>query len=80
MSNKLNINDHIMSKTRIDDTKYTISVFYNDTYLFNFKVSLQPTGKDNILPIYQFYNNTKNLPKWITENTNNISDWICREP
>jgi hypothetical protein len=70
------INDFILSKTQIGNTEYKISVFKNEKYLFQFTVSLQPTGDDKILPTYQLFPNTQIVPDWLKENLNILSNWI----
>lgn len=79
MSNKISINGHELSKTQIDVNEYRISVFRNDNLKFQFNVSLQPTGKDDILPSYQLNDKSQTIPEWTTKNLNAISDWIKKE-
>lgn len=53
MSNKININDHDICKTQVGATEYKVSVYRNDELDFQFNVSFQPTGKEDVLPTYQ---------------------------
>ena len=78
MSNKININGHSLSKTQIGANEYRISVFHNDKLEFQFNVSLQPTGKEDVLPTYQLIDKSQTLPEWTTKNLNVISDWITK--
>ena len=78
MSNKININGHSLSKTQIGANEYRISVFHNDKLEFQFNVSLQPTGKEDVLPTYQLNDKSQTLPEWTTKNLNVISDWITK--
>lgn len=79
MTNKINISGHDLSKTQIGATEYKVSVFRNDKFDFQFNVSLQPTGKDDVLPTYQLAGKSQTIPEWITKNLNAISDWIKKE-
>ncbi len=79
MSSKINISGYALSKTQIGATEYLVSVFRNDKFDFQFNVSLQPTGKDNVLPTYQLTDKSQTIPEWTTENLNAISEWIVRE-
>ena len=79
MSSQVTINRHLFSKTQIGTNEYQISVFQNDKLDFQFNVSLQPTGKDDVLPTYQLAGKSQTIPEWITKNINAISDWIKKE-
>ena len=79
MSNKININGHELSKTQIGTSEYRISVFHNIKLEFQFNVSLQPTGKEDVLPNYQLIEKSHTLPEWTTKNLNVISDWIIKD-
>lgn len=79
MTNKITISGHDLSKTQIGATEYKVSVFRNDKFDFQFNVSLQPTGKDDVLPTYQLAGKSQTIPEWITKNLNAISDWIKKE-
>lgn len=79
MSNKITINGHDLCKTQIGATEYKVSVFRNDKFDFQFNVSLQPTGKDDVLPTYQLTDKSQTIPEWTTKNLNVISDWITNE-
>jgi hypothetical protein len=79
MSSKININGHDLCKTQIGATEYKVSVFRNDKLDLQFNVSLQPTGKDDVLPTYQLTDKSQTIPEWTTENLNVISDWITKE-
>jgi hypothetical protein len=79
MNNKITINGYDISKTQIGATEYRISVFHADKLEFQFNVSLQPTGKDDVLPSYQLTGNSQTIPSWTKENLNVISDWIANE-
>jgi hypothetical protein len=79
MSSKININGHDLSKTQISATEYRVSVFRNDKSEFQFNVSLQPTGKDDVLPTYQLTDKSQTIPEWTMKNLNIISDWITKE-
>lgn len=79
MSSQVKINGHLLSKTQIGANEYRISVFRNDKLDFQFNVSLQPSGKDDVLPTYQLTGKSQTIPEWITKNLNAISDWIKKE-
>ncbi len=79
MSSKINISGHDLCKTQIGATEYKVSVFRNDKLDFQFNVSLQPTGKDDVLPTYQLTDKSQKIPEWTTKNINVISDWIIKE-
>lgn len=79
MTNKITISGHDLSKTQIGATEYKVSVFRNDKFDFQFNVSLQPTGKDDVLPTYQLTDKSQTIPEWTTKNLNVISDWITKE-
>jgi hypothetical protein len=79
MSSQVKINGHLLSKTQIGANEYRISVFRNDKLDFQFNVSLQPSGKDDVLPTYQLAGKSQTIPEWITKNLNAISDWIKKE-
>ena len=79
MTNKITISGHDLSKTQIGATEYKVSVFRNDKFDFQFNVSLQPTGKDDVLPTYQHTDKSQTIPEWTTKNLNVISDWITKE-
>ena len=79
MSNKIKINDHDISKSQIDAREFRISVFRAEKFQFQFNVSLQPTGKDYVLPTYQLTDKSATIPKWTKENLNVISDWIIKD-
>jgi hypothetical protein len=76
MSNKITINGYDISKTQVGATEYRISVFRADKLEFQFNVSLQPTGKDDVLPIYQLAGKSQTIPEWTEKNINAISDWL----
>ncbi|WP_297514197.1 hypothetical protein [Flavobacterium sp.] len=76
MNSKLIINGHSISKTQVGSYEYKVSVFQNDKFYFQFNVSLQPTGKDDILPDYQLCDKSQKVPKWINKNLKVISDSI----
>jgi hypothetical protein len=78
MKNKISINGHDLSKTQIGATEFQVSIFRNDKFDFQFNVSLQPTGKDDLLPTYQLTNKSQTIPSWTKENLNVISDWIIK--
>lgn len=79
MSSKISISGHDLSKTQIGANEYRISVFRTDKLEFQFNVSLQPTGKDDVLPTYQLTDKTQTIPEWTIKNLNVISDWITKE-
>lgn len=79
MTKKITISGHDLSKTQIGATEYKVSVFRNDKFDFQFNVSLQPTGKDDVLPTYQLTDKSQTIPEWATKNLNVISDWITKE-
>ena len=79
MSSKIKISGHELCKTQIGATEYKVSVFQNDKFDFQFNVSLQPTGKDDVLPTYQLTDKSQSLPEWATKNLNLISDLITKE-
>jgi hypothetical protein len=79
MNSQITINGHGLSITQIGANEYRISVFLNDKLGFQFNVSLQPTGKDDVLPTYQLAGKSQTIPEWITKNLNGISDWIKKE-
>jgi hypothetical protein len=79
MTRKVIINGHSVSKTQVDATEYKVSVFQNDKLYFQFNVSLQPTGKDDVLPKYQLCDKSQRVPKWINKNLNLISESITKE-
>lgn len=79
MSKKITINGYDISKTQVDATEYRISVFRANRFEFQFDVSLQPTGKEDVLPTYQLTNKSQTIPSWIKENLNVISDWIIND-
>ena len=78
MSSKIKISGQELCKTQIGATEYKISVFQNDKFDFQFIVSLQPTGKDDVLPTFQLTEKSQTLPEWATNNLNVISDWITK--
>lgn len=80
MSSKININGHDFCKTQIGVSEFKVSVFLADKLTLQFNVSLQPAGKDDVLPSYQLIDKSQSLPKWITDNLNIISDWVIRTP
>ena len=79
MSSKINIDGYEICRTQIGANEYRVSVFRNDKLDFQFNVSLQPTGKDNVLPTYQLTDKSQAIPEWTTKNLNVISDWIAKE-
>lgn len=79
MSSKINISGHDIRKTQIGATEYKISVFRADKLNFQFNVSLQPKGKDDVLPTYQLSDKSQTIPNWVKNNLNVISDWITNE-
>jgi len=76
MRNKININGHSLSKTQIGANEYRISVFHKEKLEFQFNVSLQPTGKENVLPTFNLSDKSQTIPEWTKINLNVISDWI----
>ncbi len=79
MSSKISISGHDLCKTQIGATEFKVSVFRTDKFEFQFNVSLQPTGKDDVLPTYQLTDKSQTIPEWTTKNLNTISDWIVKE-
>ncbi len=79
MSNKITINGFDISKTKVADTEYKISIFRADKLEFQFNVSLQPTGKDDVLPTYQLTDKSQTISEWATQKLNLISDWIIKD-
>jgi hypothetical protein len=79
MSSKINISGHEICKTQVGSTEYRISVFHADKLEFQFNVSLQPTGKDDVVPTYQLSDKSQTIPTWTKENLNVISDWISND-
>jgi hypothetical protein len=79
MSNKITINGYDISKTQVGATEYRISVFRADKLEFQFNVSLQPTGKDDVLPTHQLVDKSQTIPEWTKKNLNIISDWITND-
>ncbi len=75
---KININGYDFGKHKIGDKEYKILVFNADKIEIQFNVSLQPTGKDDVLPTYQLSDKSQTIPSWINENLNVISDWISK--
>ncbi len=80
MSNKININGFYLSRTQFGITEYRISVFSSYKYEFQFDVSLQPTGKDDVLPTYQLSDKSQKNPDWTFRNLEIISDWLIKNP
>ncbi len=78
MSNQININGHEIRKTQIGAKEYKVSVFQNAKLQFQFTVSLQPTGKDNVLPTYKLTNKSQTIPEWAKKELNIISEWIIK--
>ena len=78
MSSNIKINGYKLSKTQIDANEYRIFVFRNDKPEFQFNVSLQPTGKDDVLPTYQLTDKSQTIPEWIINDMTTISDWIIK--
>ena len=81
MSNNININGHELRKTQIGATEYTIFVFNENggKLLFQFNVSLQPSGKDDVLPTYQLSDKSQVISKWTKDNLNVVSDWLTSD-
>lgn len=79
MSSKINISGHDLCKTQIGATEYKVSVFQINKFKFQFNVSLQPTGKDDMLPTYKLTKKSQTIPEWTTTNLNIISNWIVKE-
>lgn len=79
MRNKININGYDLCKSQIGATEYKVSVFCKDKLEFQYNVSLQPTGKEDVLPNYQLIDKSQTLLEWTTKNLNVISDWIIKE-
>jgi hypothetical protein len=75
---KINIKGYDIGKHKIGDKEYKISVFNAGKIEIQFNVSLQPNGKDDILPRYQLSDKSQKIPSWIKENLNVISDWISK--
>jgi hypothetical protein len=78
MRNKININGFDFRKTQIGSKEHKVSVFQNDKLQFQFNVSLQPTGKEDVLPTYQLTDKSMTIPDWTKKEMNNISDWIIK--
>jgi hypothetical protein len=79
MNNKITIYGYDISKNQIGAFEYRVSVFLADKLEFQFNVSLEPTGKDDLLPTYQVTDKSKTIPTWTRENLNIISGWITKE-
>ena len=81
MSSNININGHELRKTQIGATEYTIFVFNENggKLLFQFNVSLQPTGEDDVLPTYQLSDKSQAIPEWTKDNLNVVSDWLTSD-
>ena len=79
MSKKTTINGYDISKTQVGVTEYRISVFRADKLELQFNVSLQPKGKDDVLPTYKLADKLQTIPEWIKKNLNVISDWITND-
>lgn len=79
MSSKINISGHELCKTQIGAKEYMVSAFRIDKLVFQFKVSLQPTGQDDVLPTYQLTVKSQTIPEWTAHNLNIISDWILKK-
>lgn len=79
MSSKISISGHDLSKTQIGANEYRISVFQTNKLEFQFNVSLEPTGKDDVLPTYQLTDKTQTIPEWTIKKLYVISDWITKE-
>lgn len=75
----MTINGHELKKTKIGESEYRISVFLADKPQFQFNVSRQPTGKDEVPPTYQLTDKSQTIPEWTNKNLNAISDWIIKE-
>lgn len=78
MNNSIRIDGHLLQKTRIGISEYTVSSFSSEIFEFQFNVSLQPTGDTEILPTYQLKDRTKLIPRWVEERMDEISDWIIK--
>jgi hypothetical protein len=78
MNNKITINGYDILKTQIGSTEFRISVLSAEKTEYSFNVSLQPTGRDDVLPTYQLSDKSQIIPLWIKENLNVISDWITK--
>jgi len=78
MTNKIKICGHDLCKTQIGATEYKVSAFQNDKFAFQFNVSLQPTGKDDVLPTYRLTDKTQTIHEWTTKNLNVIQDWVTK--
>lgn len=63
-------------KKQTDVTEFEIGIFENEKLKTTFKVSLQPSGFDNVLPTYKLISHNQTLPQGIIENMEIISDWI----
>lgn len=79
MNDFITINGYDFRKRKLGVTEYKVSAFLNDKLIFQFNLSLQPSGKDDILPTYQLTDKKQTIPEWTTENLNIISDWITKE-
>lgn len=63
-------------KRQIDVHQYKIIVYYNEKALLYFKVSLQPSGFDDILPSFQISNKSEKIPSIIQNEMPMISKWV----
>jgi hypothetical protein len=72
----MTINEYELKKIQKGSFEYEISVFKLDEFQFNFSLSLQPSGNDEVLPSYQLSKKTQIIPDWILKNLDLISEWI----
>ena len=79
MENKIKISEYELRKSQIGAHEYRISVFLNNSLVFQFNVALRPSGKDDLLPTYQPTEESTLYSGWINKNINMISDWIKNE-
>lgn len=76
MNKSINIGTYLISSTQVGVNEYKLSIFENEKFVQNFKVSLQPNNSDEIPPSFQLVDNNIVLPKSILGNLDTISDWI----
>lgn len=74
----ININNYGIDKTQIGANEYKILVFKNNIFDFAFNVSLQPTGKDDVLPTYQL-SKAQSIPNWTIQKLPSISNWLLNK-
>jgi hypothetical protein len=79
MSNKITINGHDIYIIKIRAKEYKGLVLRSDKLEFQFNGSLQPIGRDDGLPTYQFTEKSQIIPSLIKVNLNVVSDWITND-